>query len=333
MVSMRRLRCSSKIEPTVWDRQAANLGGGFFHCHASAIYSAQIIGAEPLFIEARDKANRCVGLAVGTLLSPRFWPFSRYCRIASFPSTPIAGGDQEAERRLLDNIERKLKRSGVFKIEFASYHSPNSKDLLPSSGYEIGLRHEYKFDLGLDIDSLFKLFHKKKRQQVRKAEKNGIKTYEVNSIEAVELVEHFRKLSLERRGLPGSSVESRAKAARRLLFESGRTRVLISYLSDKAVGAELFGVFNGVVYGLRSGSSDIGNQTHSTVHLNWTAIQLFKEQGFTTYSLGGARKDEESLRNFKKKLGGKETPQPTGGKILSKFGAQLESIRGWLKGF
>ena len=327
MNSIFDLTCCNKIDPIIWDKLATELGGRFFHCHASIVYRSELTGDEPIFFEARDKENHCVGIAAGTIATSKIWPLSKYCRIASFPSTPIAGGNQDTEKWILKNIEKQLRRLGVFRIEFASYHSLNSKDLLPSFGYEIDYRHEYEFDLTRDLDDLFKAILKKKRRLLRKAKKLGVITREVNSFEAVQLVEDFHNISMERRGLSHSKMDQRSITALKTLFESMRIRVLISYLKDEPVCGDLLGVFNGRAYGLRSGSSDLGNQNYAPAHLRWTAINILKDQGFTSYNLGGARQEESGLRKFKQEFGTIEIYQPSGVKIFSGIGSFLAMCR------
>jgi hypothetical protein len=324
---MFKLTCCNKTNPLIWDKQAAELGGGFFHCHASIVYMAELSGNEPIFFEARDNENRCLGIAAGTIDSSKKWPFSRYCRIALFPATPIADGDQDTERWLLENIEQRLRDMGVFKIKFASYHSHNSNRLLLPLGYEISLRHEYEFDLGLDLDDLFRAFHKEKRRQVRKAEKLGVVTREVNTFKGIQLVEYFHDISMQRRGYPNKKTNEKKKKALKKLFKSKKISILISYLNKEPLCGYLLGVFNGHVYGLISGSSDLGNKNYAPVHMRWTGINMFKDQGFNTFSIGGAREKESGLRKFKKYFGTIETYQPSGVKIFPGVGSFLAVCR------
>jgi hypothetical protein len=120
------LFCFNEYDHQVWDQQAYDLGGTFFHCYASGVYNAMIIGGEPLFIEARDENDSCVCIALGVISVPRFWPFSKYSRIATFAATPVANGNLELERLFLERMERRLKEMGIFSIQFDSYDSENS---------------------------------------------------------------------------------------------------------------------------------------------------------------------------------------------------------------
>jgi hypothetical protein len=325
------LSIHNEYDPVLWDGQASKLGGEFFHAHAPTIYRSRLVCGLPLFVEAIDSTGCCVGIATGVLSIPRYWPFSCYGRVASFAATPTARGDLHLETRILELMEQRLKAAGVFHIELDAYHSPNSPSLLPTNGYDIAVRHEYAFDLALDLDDLFAAFSSTKRNNFRRAEKRGMVTREENSFEAVELVECFRNLALERRAISGTKVAANISEARRELFASKCTRILVSYLDDKPVGACIFGVFNNRVYALRSGSSNEGNENFSPVHLYWSAIRLFKSEGNISLCLGGAKETETGLRQFKQLLGAVESYQPCGSKVFPGLGEKLDAIRKMLK--
>lgn len=155
---------------------------------------------------------------------------------------------------------------------------------------------------------------------------------EVNTPEAADIVRHFHDLSMERRGVASRPLKDSIIAAQHELVASGRVRILISYLNGEPAGAKLLGVFNGLAYGLVSGSSNLGKQNWSPVHLTWASVQLFKEQVRTCLSLGGAKEHEKGLKKFKLQFGTIETPQPAGYKIISRFGKGLGAIRARLQG-
>jgi lipid II:glycine glycyltransferase (peptidoglycan interpeptide bridge formation enzyme) len=112
------------------------------------------------------------------------------------------------------------------------------------------------------------------------------------------------------------------------LMASKRVVVFISELDGRPVSAYLFGYFNHRAYGMVSGSTDRGNSCCAPVHLTWSAIQWFKQDGATQLSLGGAKEDERGLRHFKRRFGALETVQPSGRKTLSAFGTWLARCRG-----
>ncbi len=331
-MSIKTLTCDHQVDPAVWDERAAALGGGFYHCHAATTYVARILGAEPLFICAMDDKGQCVGVAAGVVASRRVWPFSRYCRRASFEATPVAGGNAELECEFLRVIAEELCRLGIFRMEFSSYHSPNSNRLLVGGGYALTPRREYDIDLTRPLDELFGAFSSSRRNKVRRAEKAGVITKEVNTTQALDLVRRLHDMSMERRGIPTTPLKDSVVSARHELLSSGRIHVLVSYCQGKPEGAKTVGLFNGRAYGIESGSTDQGNRCSCPVHLTWTSMRIFKDKGASRMSLGGAKDHETGLQDFKKAFGGTETPQPAGYKTISRFGARLDGLLLRLRG-
>ncbi|GAG93775.1 unnamed protein product, partial [marine sediment metagenome] len=75
-----------------------------------------------------------------------------------------------------------------------------------------------------------------------------------------------------------------------------------------------------------------GNRCYGPVHLTWTAIAWFKNDGATQLSLGGAKQDEQGLRKFKLEFGTIEQPQPNGRKSISRSGSLLAACRQLVRG-
>jgi hypothetical protein len=117
-----------------------------------------------------------LGIATGTLAISKFWPISRYCRVAAFPSFPAVGSaDATIAARVLRSIEDHLRRRGVHEIGFASYESPLSGDVLPGLHYQLTHRSEYHFDLKLELDVLHRKMTQNRRNEIRRATKHGVR--------------------------------------------------------------------------------------------------------------------------------------------------------------
>src|SRR5438094_7983083 len=143
-----QIRCLSAVDPHEWDELAASLGGSFFHCHAHATYESTRPNVKPCFVKAFDEEGKCVGVAAGTILSPRLWPFSWLCRVATFAALPATRErTAHVEHVILEGLEKELKRKGVFLIELGSADSPNSYRVLSGLSYPLSDRAEFYLDL------------------------------------------------------------------------------------------------------------------------------------------------------------------------------------------
>src|SRR6266496_4154470 len=83
-----KVTCDSVVDGREWDELATRLGGGFFHCYAYAAYESLRPHTQPLFVKAFDQQGDCIGIAIGNVMSPRFWPFNTVCRTAVFGALP-----------------------------------------------------------------------------------------------------------------------------------------------------------------------------------------------------------------------------------------------------
>lgn len=332
-----QIHCLSTVEPEEWDQHAERLDGSFFHCYAYGQYESIRSNIQPLFVKALDENGECVGVAIGSIVSPRFWPFASCCRTAVFGALPATkektGGMQ---RVIMLALEKALKRRGVYQVQVSSYDSPNSANILGGLSYNLNDRCEFYIDLSMSLDYLGKSFKGSRRTDIRKAEKSGVETQVDNSSAGLRLLDGFQAASMQRRGVEFQSMDPVGESAKMMLLDSGRAMLLMSSCAGRPINAAMFALFGHKAYYLYSGSSLDGNKQCGPVHLLWTAIQLFKAKGFSALNLGGAcalheAASEKNLYNFKRDFGALVVTQPAGMKTLSVLGASLNASASCLK--
>ncbi len=318
----------SKAEPEAWDELAARMGGGFYHCHAAALYNAARLNGEPVFAQALDCHGECVGLAAGTVSSSAVWPFSRYCKRAEVPTLPATASDAAAEEQaVLESLERALRNRGVFRVEIASYDSPHSATVLSALGYDLVPRSEFFIDLGKDLDTIWSEFQSKRRRCVRRAEERGVVTRCENTPEAVACAFRLHAASMSRRGIKRQGLDECIRLTCEHLLPSGVVDVFVTTLRDTPVCAKLAGRFGGRACGLVSGASDVGYECFGPIQQVWAQIRWYKEHGVKSLSLGGAKAGEEGLHEFKRLFGTTIVEAPAGTKVLSRAGGCLNVLK------
>jgi len=332
-IPVQKIRCFGDVDPGEWDELAASLGGGFFHCHAHAVYESTRSNAKPCFVKAFAEDGQCAGVAVGAISSPRFWPFSRFCRIATFAALPATTErTAELEGLILRGLEKELKRKGVFFIELGSADSPNSDRVLRGLSYETKDRAEFYLDLNRPLQDIWESLACECRNIIRKARKLGVVTKREHSPRGLALLHAFQQESLRRHGVYFQMSGGAAQAASLSLLDSGRANLLVSSCGETAINAAMFGVFVGRAYYLLSGSSSDGRKKAGPPHLLWTAIERLKEAGATVLNLGGAAvpagEDDPAwgLYRFKRDFGASIISQPSGTKTISPLGGALSRV-------
>ena len=336
--NIKKVECVPAVEAREWDELAAHFDGGFFHCHAYAMHEAGNPNVGPLFVKAINQRGECVGIAVGTMVSPRHWPFARFCRTAVFGALPATREKSaEIERAIVAAIEQELKGRGVFQIHIRSYDSPHSANLLSSLSYQLHDRFEFYIDMSNSLEAIWEGFKSERRTNIRKAAKVGVTTNVENTIAGLQLLHRFQNESMQRRGIGFRLADGQAERTKAILLDAERARVLVSYVNGTAVNAAMFGVFRGKAYYLHSGSSLNGNTCRGPAHLIWSMIEMFKAEAGTTLNLGGdvgspgEQDSQGGLYSFKQYFGATLISQPAGTKVISLSGAKLNAVLPFLK--
>ena len=328
-----RIECSSAVIQRDWDELTVKLGGSFFHCYAHGMLESARPGVKPLFIKAFDSEGECVGVAVGSVVSPRMWPFSRYSRTVVFGALP-ATKDQSpvTQRAIMMAVKKKLRRIGIYEISVCSYDSLNSVSVLPPLGYVLKDRFEFYLDLARPLETIWKTLKGARRTDIRKANSLGVETRTDDTITGLRLLDKFEAISAQRHGVAFQAMDAQVESATATLLASGRAVLLVSSHDGAPMNAALFGLFGGRAYYLHSGSSLAGNKCCGPVQLLWTMVEMLQARGSTVLNLGGVtasgrgHTSVDGLYSFKKDFGTTIVYQPAGTKIISQKGAALHSL-------
>lgn len=332
-----QVTCSHVAEPTAWDDLARSFNGSYFHCHAYAVHAARRTGAEPLFVEAREKSGRCIGIGIGRIRSPHYWPFSQFCRVVTLDALPATcHGDARSQVDIMRLLERELLGLNVFRIEVSSRESPSSQQVLSALSYKLTNRCEFYVDISSSVEDIWRTLKGVRRTDIRKASKLGVVTKVVNTEEGLHTLSSLHSESMQRRdiaysGEPGHKLQLE-------LMRKGRAVLLVSFADKVPINAALFTLFGESIYYAQSGSSSTGNRMCGPSHLIWTMIEMAKSQGYTSMNLGGvvgtpdASGAENGLYRFKEAFGARAVLQPAGVKNLGMTGGLLDAILSSLRG-
>ncbi len=321
---------SSHVDADEWNRQAADLGAGYFHTVTEPACLAMAAGSEPLFLRGRDAAGRVVALATGVLWRPRVWPMSRYCGQATLLGVPAIGADCGVDTAaVLQAIELRLRAAGVFALRVDSYDSPGSDAVLGPLGYQLGERWEFVIDFSDRDRDLWDALAGERRTDIRRAEKLGVHTRCEQTSDAIALVAQFQRESMERRGQPIADATRQTEAVGQRVSR-GMGDIFVTYCDGQPVNAALLMYFNARAYYHMAGTSEAGKRCRGPVHLVWTALQHYAERGAECLNLGAALGGQESLYQFKRDFGAHVLPAPTGCKKIATVGSVLDQVRSLL---
>ncbi len=142
-------------------------------------------------------------------------------------------------------------------------------------------------DLSGTLDELRKRLNSKWRNQLNRAEKNGLQIVAGNGIEMYRVFAAIYREMWERKRFVTSVDVDEFARIQEGLSESQRMRVLICRQGDTPVAGIVCSAMGDTAICLLAATSDAGLQFKGAYLLQWTMIRWLKEHGFRYYDLGG----------------------------------------------
>lgn len=183
--------------------------------------------------------------------------------------------------------------------------------VLESAGFRKNIQQPYRtiyLDLNLSLDELRKKLVQKWRNQLNRAEKNGLTIIEG---EEDELFQHFLELQGQMRErkkyIPGVSYDEfrRMQAA----LPSGlKMRIMVGLHNGERIAAAICAAAGDTGIYLLGATGNNGMQLKGSYILQWRMIKWLKDNGYRYYDLGGIDPDANpGVYHFKAGLSGVET--------------------------
>jgi hypothetical protein len=162
---------------------------------------------------------------------------------------------------------------------------------------------DYKINLSIDIDQLWKNVHTKHRNSIRKGIKNNVLIKE--GVEYADIAYDLIKLTFNR---SGKSYMSKMQFFNLINSLDSNVKVFIAFHENTPQGCAVIPFSKHSAYYSHGGSIN-KPISGSLNYLQWHIIEYFKKHETKTYSLVGARVNpkkgskSEGIQNFKKRFG------------------------------
>jgi len=172
-----------------------------------------------------------------------------------------------------------------------------------------GFKYEDHLNIIVDLsqpeDILWQQIHSKRRNEIRKAEKNGVKVKRLSDEYLVESYSIIKEV-YERAKLPLPSILFFENALR----NSNKYIGMVIYgacLDDDLIGIMITLQYKNIVYDLYAGSKSKYYNKNPNDILPWEVFKQCKNAGITMFDFGGAGKPyvPYGVRDYKMKFGGK----------------------------
>jgi hypothetical protein len=342
---LENLETHFEAAPPDWDETVCRLGGTIYQSAAWADYEKRRSGAQPIYLLAHDPGGEAAAGTLAFLHQSKHPLISWISRRLHLPAHPFikknrAGGEAT---NLIEGCENLARRLGCNKISMDSFLSGQS-ELVPSDlGYAESQRIEFCVDLTMNLDDVWKRIKKDHRERIRRLKREDVKIEIATARADLEVLRFAREMTRGRREEKGQTyeVEHSAELYDRLqdeLVERGLARLLIAKREKETLGSICFLTFNGRANSIFSGSTAAGYKMGVQALLFWSAVEMFKADGFRELNRGGvpASAAEESdtlhgIYRFKSRLGTTPFLCRSGQKILRPLMHRISRLRNTLR--
>jgi hypothetical protein len=199
--------------------------------------------------------------------------------------------------RILPNAFSGSQRAALFQSVFRGF---SAEPLTSANTYRT-----FVFDLTPPLEELRKKLDKKWRNQLSRAEKNGLRVVAGNGTEDYRTFCRMYRQMRQRKTFESTVDVEAFGNIQDDLPESHRMRTLICEREGIPVaGIVASAMGNSAIY-LLGATSDEGLNSKGSYLLQWTLIQWLKEKGFNSYDLGGIDPERNpGVHHFKCGLSG-----------------------------
>ena len=317
---MNKLLVSEKVDPDTWNEHATRLNGTFTHTYEYSLFTTEIYQTKPLYFAYEDNNGKFQAIAVGRMGAKQKAGFS-FFKTLSFGSLP-ACNDDNTRNRMIKLLYEYAHKNGIMELSINSFSTPYDMEVVKELGFSIKQRWEFLLPLDLPEEDIWKKkIQSKKRNMIRKGEKNGVVVKEKKQIN--DLLE-FRKLNQKTYARKKNKNITYPKAAglsyyrtlKELLIDQSIAKLYLAYKDEKMIAGALFCVFNKTVYYMLSAANDDGLKLAAPDTILWKAITdhlvkkflLFNFGGISEELLKGGELEKSGLYRFKKLFGTSVTP-------------------------
>ncbi len=209
-------------------------------------------------------------------------------------------------------------KSGVFTLAMPSYLTDTQPFIWKK--FKTIPNYTYHLDLRLPIDQLLQNMSSDKRNSLKKAEKDGIRTILVTDYKIVELL-ILKTFSRKQKSVDAAFIN-------KILFQfstSENSFAFVSYLNDKPISTSFCLTDTNTCYYLLGGYDNENKHQGAGVSSIWCAIQHAQKRGLKTFDFEGSMLPE--VEKFFRGFGGDLVPYYTINKALLPVEIALKFIK------
>jgi len=332
----------TQVDPVAWNAEVQRLKGCPFHSYEWSLFSAKANEATPLYLRWLNEDGSVPAAGIGYEKNKNIagLPFYKALSLGSFP----AFNGFVSAPQLMDPLISYCRGNGFTSLDINSFGTPRGTEILHEQGFAVSKRWEFLVGLGKTEDELWKTLHSKKRNLIRKGQKEGIRVARATDFQEIMqfralAVETYNRKTDQGISFPKPAEETYYRLLKERLLDTGLGRLYLAYDGDQAISGAFFVGFNGIAYYMLSSASDHGLKKAAPDLVLWTAMTDYLREGFSLFNLGGVSEkdlngqslEESGLYHFKIRFGADVYPCFKGKLVLRPKQFKLYSFLKGLK--
>lgn len=292
-MTLTQLTVSAHVDPGTWDGDVIHLNGNALHSYAWSRYSGETNGATPLYFVLKEPSGQPVAVSFGLYTEKK--ALVRLYSSLSFGS--MAAGSPEHRKDMAHAILSYCRKNRIVVVSMNSFGTPEASEVIPEMGFHSSRRWEFVLPIQGTEKDLWDKIHGKKRNLIRKGQKEGLIVAQETEKERFLLFRNLAAETYERKTSQGISypLPGDVGVYERMhehLVVSGLGRLYLAFKKERVVAGAFFVAFNGQIYYMLSSASDEGLKTAAPDLILWTAITDFQKECFRLFNFGGLSESE-----------------------------------------
>jgi len=253
---------------------------------------------------AIDENQEIKGISTGHLETVSKGLLSKISTRAVLMQSPVAINNG-ALSDLLSHYINFMKREAVYTEIRNNYDTLNQRIIYEKNGFKFEDHLNIIVDLSQTEDILWKQIHSKRRNEIRKAEKNGVKVKRLSDEYLIKSYSILKEV-YERAKLPLPSILFFEEALQKSSDNTGMV-MYAAFLDEELIGIMVTLQYKKIAYDLYAGSKSKYYDKNPNDILPWEVFRQCKNVGKTIFDFGGAGKPDVpyGVRDYKMKFGGK----------------------------
>ena len=278
--------------------------GNFFQSTKAYQFFQSVENYEPILIVAEENGEIVGSLQAVIIKEGKGIKgfLSRRCIVWGGPL--IKNNDNKIAEIILENFENQISRKAIYSQFRNLFDISNLKQQFISKRYNFDEHLNIHVDLKKSEDKLWSEVHSKRRNEIRRAEKEGTKFYLSDRRVDVPITYKILCEVYARAKLPLPELHFFLTAFDQLAPE--HFKIFLATYQGKIIGTMYTICYKDTIYDWYAGSYKEYYQKYPNDLIPWKVFLWGKENGYKKFDFGGAGKPgvPYGVRDYKKKFGG-----------------------------